>query len=55
MGRLLNDNELVNNMTNAFNRNGKFIYRGGREGILFFFNFKDVQSFLYYGEVEPRG
>lgn len=36
MGRLLNDNELVNNMTNAFNRNGKFVYRGGREGILFF-------------------
>ena len=36
MGRLLNDNELVNNMTNAFNRNGKFIYRGGREGFLFF-------------------
>lgn len=33
MGRLLNDNELMNDMTNAFNGTGKFIYRGGGEGI----------------------
>lgn len=32
MGRLVNDSELMNEMTNAFNGNGKFIYRGGGEG-----------------------
>ena len=32
MGRLVNDSELMNEMTNAFNGNGKFIYREGGEG-----------------------
>ena len=32
MGRLVDDNELMNEMANAFNGNGKFIYRGGGEG-----------------------
>ena len=27
MGRLVDDNELMNDMTNAFNGNGKFIYK----------------------------
>lgn len=35
MGRLVNDNELMNDMTNAFNGKGKFIYRGGGDGNFF--------------------
>ena len=35
MGRLVDDNELMNDMTNAFNGNGKFSYRGEGEGNFF--------------------